>query len=328
MTLTIGIPRALMYYRFAPIWRQIFEENGYHVVESVSPRGGYIKKGEFPGISDFCLPVKLYLAHAIDVSALCDYLFVPRLISFSQDTYNCPHFLGIPDVLRSQMIKNVPLIEPILDVKNRKNAILTFFKEINSSVPLTQKGPQELAATYHSNLEALLAHFPFSMKPQPFVPISKDKAKFTIGFVGRPYIQYEPEIGGKIFSLLKKEKITLITPEMVSLEDKIEGVKNLARPIFWHNGRENAGAAYHLLEKGTIDGLIQIVTFGCGPDSLVKELIDRKADAYPDIPYLSLVLDQHSTVEGLQTRLEAFLDMLKRKHYLSDNRHLERKKGR
>jgi len=57
-------------------------------------------------------------------------------------------------------------------------------------------------------------------------------------------------------------------------------------------------------------------------DSLIKEMIDLEAGEVGGKPYLSLVLDQHTRFEGIQTRLEAFLDMMRRKHGLTGENYL------
>ena len=70
------------------------------------------------------------------------------------------------------------------------------------------------------------------------------------------------------------------------------------------------GSAFYLYNQEDIDGLIVLVSFGCGPGSFIKELIERKIQKEKSKPYMSLILDEHTAKTGIQTRLEAFLDML------------------
>ncbi|WAM30505.1 hypothetical protein [Caldicellulosiruptor naganoensis] len=51
------------------------------------------------------------------------------------------------------------------------------------------------------------------------------------------------------------------------------------------------------------------MTFGCGIDSILEELIRRKCKVL-DLPYLCITLDEHSSNVGIQTRIEAFIDMI------------------
>jgi predicted nucleotide-binding protein (sugar kinase/HSP70/actin superfamily) len=63
-------------------------------------------------------------------------------------------------------------------------------------------------------------------------------------------------------------------------------------------------------KKPEIDGIIYVACFACGPDSFIGEIIERKIE---NKPYMLLVIDEHTGEGGLNTRLEAFCDMLRRK---------------
>jgi len=63
--------------------------------------------------------------------------------------------------------------------------------------------------------------------------------------------------------------------------------------------------------RDEVDGIILISACICGPDALLGELIQRhisRLDAPP--PLLRLTVDEHTARAGLQTRIEAFLDLL------------------
>jgi len=69
------------------------------------------------------------------------------------------------------------------------------------------------------------------------------------------------------------------------------------------------GAGEHYLESGA-DGVIGIVTFGCGPDSLMMDMVHRQAARLRATPFMNLTLEEHTAEGGIVTRLEAFLDMI------------------
>ena len=73
----------------------------------------------------------------------------------------------------------------------------------------------------------------------------------------------------------------------------------------WTNNLQLLGAAEYW--RGRADGYVFIVTFPCGPDSLVTELAIRRLH---DVPAITLVLDEHTGEGGLRTRLESFVDIL------------------
>jgi predicted nucleotide-binding protein (sugar kinase/HSP70/actin superfamily) len=61
--------------------------------------------------------------------------------------------------------------------------------------------------------------------------------------------------------------------------------------------------------------VIFLISFACGPDSLISELIMRDMNTV-GIPYLSIIIDEHSGDAGLLTRIESFVEMIKRKKKL------------
>ncbi|MHB1413345.1 MAG: 2-hydroxyacyl-CoA dehydratase, partial [Thermoleophilia bacterium] len=76
--------------------------------------------------------------------------------------------------------------------------------------------------------------------------------------------------------------------------------------------KEIMGAINHWTEQKKVDGVIYVLAFACGPDSLVQVLIEHRARQHK-VPLMSLTIDEHSGEAGLVTRIEAFVDMLMRK---------------
>lgn len=67
-----------------------------------------------------------------------------------------------------------------------------------------------------------------------------------------------------------------------------------------------------MIEDRNVQGLIHITAFGCGPDSIVgKEIEHDFADS--GVPFMTLRIDEHTGENHLQTRIEAFTDMILRK---------------
>jgi len=58
-----------------------------------------------------------------------------------------------------------------------------------------------------------------------------------------------------------------------------------------------------------IAGVVQISSFQCGCDAVLKEFVEKKFKQNK-IPFLYLIIDEHTGEAGLQTRLEAFVDTL------------------
>lgn len=58
------------------------------------------------------------------------------------------------------------------------------------------------------------------------------------------------------------------------------------------------------------DGVIQLLPLTCMPEIIAQSILPRVAEDY-QTPVLSLTLDEHSSGTGLQTRLEAFIDLIR-----------------
>jgi predicted nucleotide-binding protein (sugar kinase/HSP70/actin superfamily) len=86
--------------------------------------------------------------------------------------------------------------------------------------------------------------------------------------------------------------------------------KVLPQNFFWYYSNQVCWAGLYLLEqKPGVDGIIHITAFGCGPDAMVDKTLELEAKS-AGVPFLSLTIDEHTGEGGVQTRLEAFVDML------------------
>ncbi|HHW61720.1 MAG TPA: CoA protein activase [Syntrophomonadaceae bacterium] len=87
-----------------------------------------------------------------------------------------------------------------------------------------------------------------------------------------------------------------------------------ARPYinYWvgGHGRETVGYAVEYARRG-YDGLIQIGPLTCMPEIVAQTVLPRVSED-KGIPVMTLWFDEQSSAAGIQTRLEAFIDMLQR----------------
>jgi predicted nucleotide-binding protein (sugar kinase/HSP70/actin superfamily) len=106
--------------------------------------------------------------------------------------------------------------------------------------------------------------------------------------------------------------VTVITVENLPPK-KIARANILEKKMFWTFSDLALNSSYYLFKEGKIDGIIHLTAFGCGPDSMVDKLMEIASKDYPEVPYMSVTIDEHTGDAGISTRLEAFLDMVKRK---------------
>ena len=96
-------------------------------------------------------------------------------------------------------------------------------------------------------------------------------------------------------------------PEEINAPDK----KAMKEP-YWVFARKVYNSALYLLDKGEIDGIIHLTAFCCGPDSVIGKLMELRSEE-KKIPFMTMRVDEHTGDNHVQTRLEAFTDMIKMK---------------
>ncbi|MEK7280938.1 MAG: acyl-CoA dehydratase activase-related protein, partial [Chloroflexota bacterium] len=135
--------------------------------------------------------------------------------------------------------------------------------------------------------------------------------QLTLAILGHPYLLYDDFINHRLISKIQGMGVKVFTPEMVPPETQEAAIAELDGKSYWTYEGEVVGAGGYFI-KGEVDevaGVIGIGAFGCGPDSLMMDLVRRYArDNHK--PFLNLTVDEHTAEAGLLTRLEAFVDML------------------
>ena len=134
----------------------------------------------------------------------------------------------------------------------------------------------------------------------------------TIALIGHPYLLYDEHVNYQLIYRLEQAYNRVLTPEMLTSQELEAGIVGLVSTAYWTYEEEVVGAGGHYLQSGA-DGIIGIMAFGCGPDSLMMDMIHRQANKLRAIPFMSLALEEHTSEAGMVTRLEAFLDMIERK---------------
>ena len=116
----IGIPRALMFYRYYPFLKTFVEGCGHEVVTSPPTDLKILERGTECCVDDICVAVKAFFGHIDYLKGGVDALLVPRLVSVEKrryDTFTCPKLIAAPDMARFFPQRPPLLLEWVLDVK-------------------------------------------------------------------------------------------------------------------------------------------------------------------------------------------------------------------
>lgn len=323
--LKIGIPQALLYYEYFPLWKNFLEGLGAEVIISGPTTKEIIDLGVKSAVSEICFPVKVFYGHVMSLKDRVDYLFIPRIVCVEKSAYFCPKFLGLPDMIKSSLSSPPPLIEPTIDIRksatNFKNSFLAVGKLFtNNSKKIYQSfyEAQRNLKLYLQSKENELDPKIISQRCNKKLFQRDFKNSLNIALLGHSYLIYDYFINLNLISKLKKAKVNVLTAEMVKKRDIKRQLKKLYKPLFWTLSKKVVGSAFYFLEK-KVDGIIHLTSFECGEDSLIGEIIHQESQKYPSVAYTEFVFDEHTGEIGIDTRTEAFLDMIVRRRRYESN---------
>ena len=143
-------------------------------------------------------------------------------------------------------------------------------------------------------------------------PDSLIASQTTIGLIGHAYLLYDEHINYQLIHRLRQYDATVVTPEMLPAYTIEASVNKMVGKAYWTYEEEVVGAGGHFLENHA-DGIIGVMAFGCGPDSLMMDMVHRQATRQKTTPFMCLTLEEHTSETGVITRLEAFMDMIHRR---------------
>ncbi|RJQ40167.1 MAG: hypothetical protein C4555_02065 [Dehalococcoidia bacterium] len=318
----VGIPRAMLYYQYYPMWQSFFRGLGAEVVVSGETNHTILVKGAARVVPDTCLPVKAFLGHVIALAAKCDYIFIPTVRSIQPKVYNCSKFLGLTDMTRMVIPESPPILDIEIDLNRGQRRLYRDIYRLGqrfTANPFKIKRAALAAWETHCLYRQLMAEHRQTPAEMMAVLFDGEKApspapepacaRTLIALVGHPYLTNDRYLSHRLLERLRAAGCTVLTPEMLTGAQLKQGLEESIGQGYWTYEDEVVGAAGYYLQSG-VDGIISLQAFGCGPDSLMTDTAQRQAKKLGTTPFLSLVVDEHTAESGLVTRLEAFLDMV------------------
>jgi predicted nucleotide-binding protein (sugar kinase/HSP70/actin superfamily) len=155
-------------------------------------------------------------------------------------------------------------------------------------------------------------------------PPSILKESVNIGIVGEIFTCLEPAINLDIEKKLKELGANILNT--VRISDFIKAslrvdyrekrtykrrAKNYLNGRLGGHGFENLYNAMYLADRG-IDGLIHLLPLSCMPETTIEPILDKICADY-NIPLLRLPIDETHSEINFNTRLETFVDLIKRR---------------
>jgi predicted nucleotide-binding protein (sugar kinase/HSP70/actin superfamily) len=290
---TIGIPRALMFYRFFPFWQTFFEKLGWKVAVS----DGVGKKGKIVYFEDSCLPMKLMVTHSVSLKDKVDHLFIPRLVSLHRSYIMCPKFRGAPDIVRLATEGKISILDETIDLRESSylQTFLRIGKKLGASGKETRQAfskAQKFFLTFQKEWADRINRVPSKQLYQRELPTPPKRNKFQeisppLGFesqqgvrgdegetgnllrvalIGHPYNLFDSDINKDILTLMKSLGMECFRFPPGKVDRHLSSFEG----GLW-SGKRDCGAIFHFLSE--MRTVIFLNFFKCGIDALLQEFV-------------------------------------------------------
>jgi predicted nucleotide-binding protein (sugar kinase/HSP70/actin superfamily) len=304
--ITIGIPKALLYYKYSELWTSFFEELGCEIIVSPNTSKKILEDGIKFSLDESCMAMKIYMGHVYYLIDKCDYILVPRLKCIKKHEKLCTNFSALYDLVNNIFDKK--LINYNVDVEHKEDELYAFVT-MGLSLGFSYR---KIVSAYHIAKEKEKMLKEREISKQKSIIASSNKIKILLA--GHPYNLHDEFIGKQIENVLEKNDIEIIYSDKYDTKYLEQEVKKISPKNYWTYNKEIIGAISHYQEL--VDGIILITSFPCGPDSLSNEMILRNVK----IPITNLIIDEANSDTGLLTRIESFIDILEERRKNHDER--------
>ncbi len=296
----IGIPEALLYHRYKPFVKAFFSSLDLDIVYSGPTNRSILEEGIKNSVDEACLPIKIFQGHVAKLLKESDRVVVPRIMKCEFGDSICPKFSGLPELIgKGQNNNNFIFTEPMYlnDKKKLKRM-------------LANQGRQ-LGQDKYSIYEAVSAAEKLVCQTvKGDTNSNKEDGKCHIAVLGHPYNISDNFTNMDLFKKLKAKGVNAISGDDFNFVKIKKVFPDLIKQPYWMFYRENLSRAASLVGSGRIDGIIYLSSFNCGTDSVTIEMIRNRIKGFP---MLIIKLDEHTGEAGVETRLEAFVELLERR---------------
>ncbi|WP_320170830.1 BadF/BadG/BcrA/BcrD ATPase family protein [Maridesulfovibrio sp.] len=300
----VGMNRSLLMNTWFPLFNSFFRGLGFSVRIPESVDQEAIERKGAP----FCHPVEL--AHGSMGTLLefdTDFIFLPHLRSMplkgGDRSCACVLVQGEPYYLRSafpELEKRI-VLSPVLHMQQGQEqlraALLDTASRMGVSAGRAARAFEEAVAVQERFFEDLRAKGEEFLSSVESVPEGKAVVLF-----GRAYNAFTALANKSIPAKLATRGVSVIPCDMIPRSGGCSADLNM----YWATGEQIMDSAAFVAGHDKLFG-VYITNFSCGPDSFLlghfRKMMGRR-------PSLTLELDSHTADAGIETRIEAFLDIV------------------
>ncbi|WP_460049990.1 acyl-CoA dehydratase activase [Spirochaeta dissipatitropha] len=301
--ITVGIPRSFSVYTMYPLYSWFFHELGIRTVLSEEICAEGVARVE----STYCFPAEIAHGTVQDIlNRGADYIFLPHyrdMPSYEKDVHAnfCPITQGLPYYLKKAFpeLTEERMLQPVVSFKYGRKKAMSYFVEMAAGLGISAaEAERAFDAAYAKQDEYFLKAREMGLQA---IAEARAADRPVVALLGRPYNAFTKDANMGIPRKFTSRGCTIIPYDILPFED--EGI---FPNMYWYYGQQDMKAAQFLKNEENIY-VTFITNFSCAPDSFMlhylKWIMGTK-------PFLILELDSHSADAGIDTRVEAFLDII------------------
>ncbi len=308
----IGINKSFMVNIYYPLYSEFFTRLG---LEPVLP-GRVSPEGINKKTASFCFPGEQsngFFHSLLQMEPPPEYIFLPHFKALPAlkgytSSQVCPIVQGEPFYLqaafheRIEELKNngTIILSPIIDLSRGIEAAMEPLILVAMETGAKRKEARDAFLAAMQNQLDCISEMKTAGK-KALDELNGDPDKIATVLFSRPYNGFCDEGNMGIPSKFASRGITVIPMDFLLYNDE-----KIKRHMYWGMGQHILNAARIVKRHPRLFG-IYITNFSCGPDSFIngyfRDIMGKK-------PSLTLELDSHTADTGLETRIEAFLDII------------------
>ncbi len=299
----VGIPRAFSVYTLWPLYSWFFHSLGIEVRLSEE----ILQEGVAKVESAYCFPAEI--AHGAVQSIInsgADFIFVPHfrdMPSYEKEVHAnfCPITQSLPYYIK-QAFTEIPenrILAPVISFKYGIDKALEGLHELSEQLGISENQIAKAFKIAYKKQDEFFEKY--RLLGIEAIERARKANHPVIAVLGRPYNAFTKDANMGIPKKFTSRGYSVIPYDMLPFEET-----KIFSNMYWYYGQQDMKAATYLKDEDNIF-ITFISNFSCAPDSFMLHYIKWVMGMKP---FLILELDSHSADAGIDTRVEAFLDII------------------
>ncbi|HOW57259.1 MAG TPA: acyl-CoA dehydratase activase, partial [Smithellaceae bacterium] len=301
--IVVGIPRCFSVYTLWPLYSWFFHSLG--VATFLSKNISH--EGTARVESSYCFPAEIAHGAVQDIfDHNLDYIFLPHfrdLESYEKNTKAnfCPITQSLPYYIKKAFpeINEDKYLTPVISFAYGVDKAAESFIEMGARLGFTEREARKAFDIAHARqLEYFAAAAELGKEA---LAEARKSQRPVIALLGRPYNAFTTDANMGIPRKFSTRGYSIIPFDILPF-----AAESIYPNMYWYYGQQDMKSATLLKNEDNIY-VTYISNFSCAPDSFMlhylKWIMGTK-------PFLILELDSHTADAGVDTRIEAFIDII------------------